>query len=651
MKSFNCIFDDTSSLLKFIEANQIQNSDKVLVQIFSGICDEVLLLQIVNAIKSKLPNSTIIGSTTDGEIINAQVTIKQIIISFSVFTDTAIASAFFESQNCDDSFEVGQEIMRNLADFDPKVVISFANAVSVNGEEYVNGIYSIKNDMVLSGGLAGDNGVFEKNLVFLNDKFTTNGAVAVALSGAKLNVANNYSLNWQPLGKWLKVTKAIKHRVYEIDGISATQLYGKYLGKDIAKYLPRTGAEFPLIIKNDNITISRAVLSKHDDGSLTFAGNVNEGDLVRFAYGNVEMILNNVDDNIKFFSNYFVESIFVYSCMARRRLFGNKAFIEIAPLSNIASVCGFYTYGEFYSSKSDAQLLNETMTILALSEGEGRNKHADVHWDFDDESNSNILAIKALTHLVAVCTAEIEELYEENKRKDEMMFNQSRLASMGEMIGNIAHQWRQPLSALTMIVQHIQLVYELGTLDGEFLKNQVDDAMQIAAYMSNTIDDFRNFFKPNTQKGDFYLQDVLSKFENFIKSMLSSQYVKLSLPASENNCKICSYESMLFQVLVTIVNNSKDAFVAQNTQNRFINIELDCNGDNVVLKVIDNAGGIDDSIINKIFEPYFTTKHQSVGTGLGLYITKTIVEQHMQGQIVAFGNDVGGTTFCITIPK
>ena len=651
MKSFNCIFDDNSSLLKFIEANQIQNSDKVLVQIFSGICDEALLLEIVNAIKTKLPNSTIIGSTTDGEIINAQVTIKQVVISFSVFDDTSIVSAFAQLQNFDDSFEVGQEIMRNLVDANPKVVISFANAASINGEEYVNGIYSIKNDMVLSGGLAGDNGTFERNLVFLNDKFTTNGAVAVALSGEKLNVANNYSLNWQPLGKWLKVTKSNKNRVYEIDGISATQLYGKYLGKDIAKYLPKTGVEFPLIIKNDNITISRAVLSKHDDGSLTFAGNVNEGDFVRFAYGNVEMILNNVDDNIKFFSNYFVESIFVYSCMARRRLFGNKAFIEIAPLSNIASVSGFYTYGEFYSSKSDAQLLNETMTILALSEGDGHNQNKETHWDFDYESNSNILAIKALTHLVAVSTTEIEELYKESKHKDEMMFNQSRLASMGEMIGNIAHQWRQPLSALTMIVQHIQLVYELGTLDEEFLKNQVDEAMKIASYMSNTIDDFRNFFKPNTKKNNFYIKDVISKVENFIKSMLLSNHIKLNLPTADCDYKICSYESMFFQVLITIINNSKDAFSAHNIQNRTIDIELDCFTDKVVLKVIDNAGGIDEAIVNKIFEPYFTTKHQAVGTGLGLYIAKTIVEQHMQGNIAVFGNNNGGTTFCITIPK
>lgn len=651
MKSFNCIFDDIPALLKFIEVNKIINSNKVLVQIFSGVCDEDLLLKIVKSIKLKLQDCTIIGSTTDGEIINSEVTTGKIIISFTVFVETNISCLAYELKNSEDSFEAGKAIISAFIGVNPKVIISFANAIAINGEEYVNGIFSVSHSAVLSGGLAGDNGVFEKNLVFLDDKFITSGAVAVSLSGEKLNVANNYNLNWQPLGTWLKVTKSIKNRVYEIDGISATEIYGKYLGKDVAKSLPKTGIEFPLIIKNDYITISRAVLSKHEDGSLTFAGNINEGDFVRFAYGNVEMILNNIDQNIKFFSKYFVESIFVYSCMARRRLFGSKAFIEIAPLSNIANVCGFYTYGEFYSSHDSAQLLNETMTILALSEGEGKNATLDNVFDFDCEANSNILAIKALTHLVSVCTSEIETLYEQNKRKDELMFNQSRLASMGEMIGNIAHQWRQPLSALTMIIQHVQLVYELGTLDGEFLKNQVDEAMRIAGYMSSTIDDFRNFFKPNTQKTDFYIQDVLHKVENFAKSMLSAQYIKLNLPDSVHNCKICSYESMFFQVIVTLINNSKDAFITNNIQNRFINIDIDCSGDNILMKIADNAGGIDKSILNKIFEPYFTTKHQSVGTGLGLYITKTIIEQHMKGEINPLDNDMGGTTFYIKIPK
>lgn len=653
MKSFNLIFDDFSSIDNFIQDNNIPNTDKVLIQIFSGICDSILLKNIIKKVYEILPNATIVGATTDGEIIGSSVTTKNIIISFSVFETTKLVSYSSEFNESEDSYELGANIVAHINQPNLKVVITFANGLGINGEEFLNGICSVEHDFVVAGGMAGDNGRFQNTFVFLNDSFFEKGGVAVGLVGDELNVANTYSLNWEPLGRWMEVTKSVKNRVYEIEGVKAFDVYAKYLGADIAQSLPKTGAEFPLIIKNDYLPIARAVLIKHDDGSLSFAGNINTGDYVRFAYGNVEMILHSIEENANFLANHFVESIFIYSCMARRRLFGVKASVEIEPLNKIAPVCGFYTYGEFFSKSRSPQLLNETMTILALSEGNGKATAVDVgfDWNVNYEVNSNILAIKALTHLVATSTAEIEDLYAQSRKKDEIMFNQSRLAAMGEMIGNIAHQWRQPLSALTMIVQHIQLAHELGMLDNESLNKNVEDAMRIAQYMSTTIDDFRNFFQPNANKEHFSINIVLSKVADFIKSMLANHKIQLQMPTDNcPDCTIDGYESMMFQAIVAIINNSKDAFVSRKVENRMLILDVYYDNENMHLLIEDNAGGIDISIINKIFDPYFTTKHQSQGTGLGLYITQTIMKQHMKGDVLVRLNEIGGTTFEIVVP-
>jgi len=263
----------------------------------------------------------------------------------------------------------------------------------------------------------------KKTYVFDKNTILSNGAVGVSLSSELLNVTTSYNFDWMPIGKRLQITKAIKNRIYEIDGISAVDTYAKYMGRDLADKLPQLGIEFPLIFEQNGVSVGRAVLFKHDDGSLTFAGNIKEGEEVRFGVGNIETILRNTNYNIESFLGklrYQAEAIFVYSCMARRRFMNKYIEKELKSLSNISDISGFFTYGEFFHSQKNNQLLNETMTILALSE-----KQNLINIDTQEITNKEKFEINSghvLAHLANAVSNELAELNDnlEQRVKDNL---------------------------------------------------------------------------------------------------------------------------------------------------------------------------------------------------------------------------------------
>ncbi len=321
MKTFSTYFTSEKILQEFVEDNNIKDSSSLMIQIFTAVNNKEFILNLNKMINSLLPLSVIIGSTTDGEIKDGLVSIQQTVISFTVFQQTTLK--IYITSDVNDFFKGGVEVASNIIQNDTKVIISFIDGLNGNGEEFLNGINSINQDVKVAGGLAGDNGTFTKTYVFTKDTIVEHGIVAISLNSLSLNVHTQYSFNWLPIGKMLKITKSIKNRVYTIDDKTAYDTYSHYLGEDIAKKLPAVGIEFPLIIQRNNIPVARAVLSSQEDGSLVFAGNINNGDQVQFGYGNSELILQQTQHNINKIINIPVESIFIYSCMARRRFMPN----------------------------------------------------------------------------------------------------------------------------------------------------------------------------------------------------------------------------------------------------------------------------------------------------------------------------------------
>jgi len=231
---------------------------------------------------------------------------------------------------------------------------------------------------------------------------------------------------------------------------------------------------------------------------------------------------------------------------------------------------------------------------------------------------------------------------EELRRKDQLLIQQSRLAAMGEMMGNIAHQWRQPLNVLGLVVQELKLFHEVGDLDEERLNTSVAKAMNVIGHMSQTIDDFRNLLDSDKRKVRFSVNDVVQR----VLSMMEPQSQVHVI--AEKECMVDGMRNEYGQVLINIINNSNDAFRERNIKDPRITIHINCESHRCIVTISDNAGGIPDEIIEKVFDPYFTTKGPDKGTGIGLFMSKTIIEQNMKGTLTV-KNTAEGAEFRIEI--
>jgi PAS domain S-box-containing protein len=259
------------------------------------------------------------------------------------------------------------------------------------------------------------------------------------------------------------------------------------------------------------------------------------------------------------------------------------------------------------------------------------------------------LAEKMLENLNQELETRVAERTAELREKDRILIQQNRQAALGEMIGNIAHQWRQPLNSLGLMVQQMGLFYELGLFNATYLNQSVEKCMELIRYMSQTIDDFRHYFRPDREMADFKVSETAGKTLEFVRDNFVSQGIGIEIVVKEDPV-IRGYANELAQVLLNIVINAKDALAERRTLEPRITIAIDSTGDLVEVVVADNAGGIPEEILDKIFDPYFTTKGPQQGTGLGLYMSKTILEKNMGGRLSA-RNIGGGAEFRIEIPR
>ena len=240
----------------------------------------------------------------------------------------------------------------------------------------------------------------------------------------------------------------------------------------------------------------------------------------------------------------------------------------------------------------------------------------------------------------------VQKEVKKNREKDRIMFQQARFAAMGEMIANIAHQWRQPLSELGIL---------LFKMKNAFLKKDVynfnkdyNDCKVVINRMSKTIDDFRDFFKSTREKSDFYIEDTVEEAIFIIKETLKSHNIKINFN-NKQSIIINGYSNEILQVILNILNNAKDVLISKDKNHKKIDIEIASLSDKVNISICDNGGGISENIIEKIFDPYFTTKHSKQGTGIGLYMSKKIIEQN--GGSIEVLNKKDGACFMIKLPK
>jgi len=252
-----------------------------------------------------------------------------------------------------------------------------------------------------------------------------------------------------------------------------------------------------------------------------------------------------------------------------------------------------------------------------------------------------------LRALNADLIGKVKEEVAKSREKDRVMIVQSKQAAMGEMISNIAHQWRQPLNEIGLYVQNLQSSYEYNELTAEYLYNAVEKTMNKLEYMSQTIDDFRGFFKSDKIKDRFMLSQSIHKTLLLISADLQNSFIEV-ITNLDDDIYYTSYPNEFSQAVLNIINNAKDVLVERKIEKPKVKINLIKQNEKIVLTIADNAGGIDNEIIDSIFEPYYTTKGDLTGTGLGLFISKTIIEKNMGGKLYA-QNRMNGAEFIIEL--
>ncbi|MEN8302786.1 MAG: ATP-binding protein [Campylobacterota bacterium] len=252
---------------------------------------------------------------------------------------------------------------------------------------------------------------------------------------------------------------------------------------------------------------------------------------------------------------------------------------------------------------------------------------------------------KELEELNKTLHSRVEKEIAKNEEKRQVMFAQSRLASLGEMLANIAHQWRQPLTELNLTTFNIKKA-ALND-DGDEVNKLYAQSRTIIKNMSNTIDDFTNFFKPDKAKEHFSVSDSVREAISLLEKLITAEMISVKTDLQE--IKVFGISNELTQVIINLIKNSSDAFIQNSILIREINISVKEESGYALIELQDNAGGIKEKNRYKIFEPYFTTKHASQGTGLGLFMSKMICEKGMHGSLdVVSKKNI--TNFSIRIP-
>lgn len=417
MKCINIIYKNADDLIKIRDGLKDYLPGNILIQIFCGISD----IDTVNNLRSLLcklfPGSAVIGASSAGEILNASIVEKSIVISFAAFKNTRVKSALID-QN-DDLTAGGKDMGNALDDNEIKAVIVLGCGLKdgnyVNAFPFLKALNGKLGNTIIAGGLAG--GYLEQAsrvFVFTEHNLTEHGFVAATLSGPDLCVNTAHNLSWMPIGKKMTITHVKGRRIYSIDDKSVKDIYRQYLGIEAHPSSLSLINHFPLMIPRRHMQVTNPVLSVNTDGSFSVLEKFEVGEQVRFSYCDAGLQEKGARRMGKQLAGYQPEVFFIYSCEFRKNLFEDDIVADMAAVQKGPTSAGFFTFGECYTNYDKTlHFLQQTMTVLALSE-------SDTCKMFNEENIGTekielpktdlrrFRLLKAMGHLVSSTTRELE---------------------------------------------------------------------------------------------------------------------------------------------------------------------------------------------------------------------------------------------------
>jgi len=458
MKTYNYKYN-SGQLNNQINFSLFKEEKYILVQVFSGK-EKSTFEYIIKEILINIPNAICIGSTTDGEIYENEVTISNTVISISIFENTKLKIAYEKYTDKKESFNCGFNLSKKLITSKTKLLILFTDGTNINAEEFLKGIESYDSKVTICGGMAGDNGQFIKTYISAQNTILAKGAVGVSLNSDTLQIATDYKFDWKAIGLEHTIEEVEGNRIYQIDGMKPVDFYGKYLGSNVSQ------TEFPLIIQTNSVPIARAVIAKHEDGSLSCGGNLKKGDKVKIGFGDAKSLLKSPIEVLDNLQKINTQTFFIYSCMARRRYMPDLINLQVEPFAKLAPTCGFFTYAEFFHKDEHNQLLNQTLTVVSLSEesiDKKSLKYKKENLSPQEESYSK--TIQSLTNLIQQSSLDYDE--QSKKLKKQMDYSKNLLKSHKKFLRYTVHEMNTPLS---IVMNNIEL-HEIEFNKSVYLEN------------------------------------------------------------------------------------------------------------------------------------------------------------------------------------
>ncbi|MCB1174105.1 MAG: FIST C-terminal domain-containing protein [Leptospiraceae bacterium] len=440
MKTVNFYYESPQQLQSEMQRHGITGGSNVLVQVFAGVVDKNHTVTMLKAIRAVLPGTPVVGSTTTGEILNDSVSDNRNVISISVFSNARVRSCLAPGRESmrEAGHKLARELVPDQSEPGEKVMIVFGHGgdlLEADALDLLHGITDLRPQIPIAGGRAGNARGFDENwgrsanlgqtYVFTESGLTSKGAAGASISGPGLQIHRDVNFGWKSIGRKMRIDHAERDglfsRVYSIDNATPMALYRRYFGDAVANEMPFAGMSFPFILQIDGFEVSAMPLQVFDDESILYGAALSIGDQIQFGFGDPGLILNESIRIARTIADYPqpVEGVFVYSCATRRRQLDHVAAHELRPFQNIAPLSGFLTGGEYYHTSARNIAIDQTMTILSLSEAplERSERKIEIPEAAERKTIDAMLAIQTLVQRMT------EELELEQARSENLLLN------------------------------------------------------------------------------------------------------------------------------------------------------------------------------------------------------------------------------------